>query len=149
MLNKKRLAASILKTSPKKVVFTQENLGDISKAITRSDIRGLVAVGKIKINKSNAQSKSRARAIREAKKKGRRRNAGSRKGGKTSIVSRKESWMAKIRTQRKFLAELREKGILSPKSYRELYLKCKGGFFRNKRHIKLYMNEYKLVENGN
>lgn len=47
MKGKKRLAANILKTSPKKVKFVQDALGEIKKAITRADIRGLIAIKKI------------------------------------------------------------------------------------------------------
>ena len=47
MRNKKNLAAKILNVSPKKVVFATDALDDIQKAITRSDMRGLIAVGKI------------------------------------------------------------------------------------------------------
>ena len=53
--------------------------------------------------------------------------------------------MAKIRIQRKFLAEIKEKKLLDSKTYRPLYLKAKGGFFRNKRHIKLYLEEHNLI----
>ena len=40
---------------------------------------------------------------------------------------------------RAFLKELRDKGIISKEDYRVLYAKVKGGFFRSKRHIKLYI----------
>jgi ribosomal protein L19E len=36
---------------------------------------------------------------------------------------------------------LKEKKIIDDKLYRELYLKSKGGFFRSKRHIKIYLEE--------
>ena len=39
---------------------------------------------------------------------------------------------------------LKDKGIVDKKTYRNLYLKSKGGFFRSKSHIKLYINEHKL-----
>ena len=53
--------------------------------------------------------------------------------------------MSNIRHQRSFLKELKEKGIVTKQIFRELYLKSKGGFFRSKRHIKLYIDEHKLA----
>ena len=47
MKSKKRLAAEILKTSQTKIKFVREALEDIKKAITRSDIRGLIAIKQI------------------------------------------------------------------------------------------------------
>tara|TARA_Y100000310_G_scaffold339010_1_gene430318 strand:- start:255 stop:707 length:453 start_codon:yes stop_codon:yes gene_type:complete len=148
MKNKKVLAAKILKTSPKKVRFAADALEDIKKAITRSDLRGLIAIGKVSKNRANEQSKSGARKIAAQKKKGRRKGKGSKKGSKNSVLTKKDRWMAKIRTQRLFLKELKTKELLSVKNYRDLYRKSKGGYFRNKRHIKLYMDENNLVEKG-
>lgn len=146
MKHKKQLAARILKTSPKKVRFAVDGLDDVKKAITRSDIRGLIAVGTISKSGANHHSRAGARKIASQKKKGRQKGKGSKKGGKHAVVSRKESWMAKIRVQRSFLHELRERKLITPKDYRSLYMKAKGGFFRNKRHIKLYLTEHHMVK---
>ena len=51
----------------------------------------------------------------------------------------------KIRTLRTFLKLLREKEVLNATNYRKLYQKSKGGYFRNKRHMKLYIEENKLT----
>ena len=149
MRNKKILAGKILKVSPKKVKFKLDALEDIKKAITRSDLRGLIAVGKVTKDKKSQHSRAGARKIASQKKKGRRKGKGSKKGTKNSIISRKEKWMTKVRTQRVFLKELREKGIVSKTNYQSLYRKSSGGYFRNKRHIKLYLAEHNLVEEKN
>ena len=74
MRNKKELAGKILKVSPKKIRFAPDALEDIQKAITRSDIRGLlVAVGKIFIVAKNQHSRYGARRVAAQKRKGRRR----------------------------------------------------------------------------
>jgi large subunit ribosomal protein L19e len=145
MRNKKLLAAKVLKISPKKVSFVKSALDDIKKAITRSDIRGLIAVKKIVKIKSAHTSRVRARKILAQKRKGRRQGAGTKKGKKFASVPRKQRWISKIRTQRKFLKELKEKEVITPKGYRSLYSKSGGGFFRNKRHIKLYIEEQNLA----
>lgn len=149
MNNKKKLAAKILNVSPQKVVFSPEALDDIQKAITRSDMRGLIAVGKISKAKVNQHSRGGARKVAEQKGKGRQRGKGSRKGSKHSIVTRKEKWVARIRAQRELLKELHGKNLLSTANYRLLYTKAKGGYFRNRRHIKLYVKEHHLIESGN
>jgi large subunit ribosomal protein L19e len=146
MRSKKRLAAEILKTSPKKVKFLAEALDDIKKAITRSDLRGLIAVKKIVKSKANEQSRSRARKIATQKSKGRQKGKGTKKGAKYSTVTKKDRWMAKVRVQRVFLKELKDKKLVSTKNYQMLYRKVKGGYFRNRRHIKLYLTEYHLIE---
>jgi len=145
MKSKKRLAAKILKTSPKKIKFTADALEDIKKAITRSDIRGLVAIKQITDSKSPSQSKARARKTAAQKRKGRQKGHGSRKGKKYAKVSRKEQWVLKVRVLRKFLKQLREKNLLTPQDYRTIYSRIKGGFFRNKRHLKLYLEENNLL----
>ena len=112
-------------------------------------MRGLIAVGKVSRAKVNQHSRGGARKIAEQKGKGRQRGKGSRKGSKHSIVTRKEKWMARIRAQRELLKELHDKALLSTTNYRLLYNKAKGGYFRNRRHIKLYITEHHLIEGGN
>ncbi len=146
MFNKKRLAAEILNTSPEKVRFSEGALEDIKKAISRSDIKGLIAVGKITRKNISQHSRAGARARANQKRKGRQKGRGRRKGKKYSRLTQKDRWMSKIRVQRSFLKELKEKDYLSTVNYRELYNKSKGGFFRNKRHIKLYLTEHNLLE---
>ncbi len=146
MNNKKILAAKILKVSPKKVRFADDALEDIKKAITRSDMRGLIAVGKVFKANLNQHSRGGARRIAEQKRRGRRSGKGSRKGSKHSIITRKEKWVSRIRAQRELLQELRDKKLLSTENYRMLYTKAKGGYFRNRRHIKLYIKEHHLLE---
>ena len=145
MKNKKQLAAKILKTSPKKVVFLVEALEDIKKAITRSDLRGLIAIGKISQTKSNHLSRVRARKVQSQKRKGRQKGRGSKRGSKNSVITKKDKWMARVRIQRKFIKELKDRGLIVTADYQMLYRKVKGGYFRNKRHIKLYLTEYKLI----
>ena len=146
MNHKKKLAAKILKISPKKVRFAADALEDIQKAITRSDMRGLIAVGKIFVANQNQHSRAGARRVAAQKRKGRRRGKGSRKGSKHSVVTRKDKWISRIRAQRNLLKELRDKKLLSTQNYQMLYTKCKGGYFRNRRHIKLYIKEHHLIE---
>ena len=146
MKQKRKLAAKILNVSPKKVKFAPEALPDIQKAITRSVFRGLIAIGKVQRVRGSEQSRVRARHIAAQKQKGRRQGRGSAKGSKHAVVSGKEVWIHRIRVQRKLIKELRDKKLLLTKDYRMLYRKSKGGFFRNRRHIKLYLTEHHLIQ---
>lgn len=146
MKQKKRLAAEILKTSPGKIRFAAGALEDVKKAITRSDMRGLIAVGKITTSADNLHSRAGARRRTLQKRKGLQKGKGSKKGTKYSLVSRKEQWVQRIRAQRELIAQMRDKKLLSSKNYQLLYAKTKGGYFRNRRHIKLYISEHSLLE---
>jgi len=140
-----RLAASVLKASSKRVWLDSTKLAEIKESITKEDIRTLIVQGSICLKPVRSISKGRQRVIKSQKSKGLRRGHGSLKGKKTARLPKKEAWMNKIRIQRKLLKELRDKEILTTSSYRDLYRKSKGGFFRSKRHIKLYISEHKLA----
>ena len=140
----KRISAIILKCSPKKVAFDTGKLTEIKEAITKQDIKTLIQDGTIKKLRPNEQSRSRARVRAIQRSKGRQRGHGSRKGSATARLSRKTKWVNKIRLQRNILRLLREKKEITGTNYRDLYMKAKGGFFRSKRHIELYITEHKL-----
>ena len=141
----KRLAADILKCSSKRIRLSPDRLSEMKEAITKADIRGLISDGLIiKIPKKGV-SRVRAKHRANQRRKGLQRGPGKKKGKATSIISRKTSWMAKIRAQRIFISLLRENKLVDAEGYKNLYRKAKGGFFRNKRHIKVYMEEHKLV----
>lgn len=140
----KRIAADVLKCSPKKVVFDTERLPDIKEAITKQDIKSLVSEGAIKRVRSNEQSRVRARIRARQRARGRQRGHGSRKGSAAARLPGKLKWMGRIRLQRDFLKQLRESEAISKKTHRNLYMKSKGGFFRSRRHIELYISEHGL-----
>ena len=54
--------------------------------------------------------------------------------------------MTRIRLQRAFLKQLLSAEKMSAKTYRMLYQKTKGGFFRSKRHLQLYITEKGLLK---
>jgi large subunit ribosomal protein L19e len=142
----KRLAASVSKRSKKKISIDNSRLEDVKEAITRFDIKSLIKDKAIKVMPIKGSSKVRIRKNQDQKKKGRRKGHGSRKGKATARLSKKDSWMIKIRNQREFLNELKSKDMLDNKVFRNLYNKTKGGYFRSKRHIKLYIEENSLIK---
>ena len=142
MKGQKRLAAKVLKCSPKRVVCDSSRMDEIKEAITKADVRKLIKSGAIIKLPARGISRARARITADQVRKGRKRGQGSRKGKRTSRLRKKDAWKNRVRLQREFLRELKEKGKVG-KDYRKLYLKIKGGFFRSKRHMKLLIGEQK------
>ena len=142
----RRLAADALNCSPNDVVFEETKLSEIKEAITRQDIKALVNKGFITKSRKSSASRSRARQNHIQKVKGNRKGQGSRKGTKNARDNRKELWMNKVRSQRSLLRDLRDREVISKLTFNQLYSKVKGGFFRNKRHIKLYLGERELIQ---
>jgi len=140
----KILASKILKCSPKRVKLAPDHFSDISKAITRMDVADLIEEGLIQKIPAKGVSRVRARKSDLQRAKGLRKGPGRHKAKKTARSPKKQLWMVKIRLLRAFLKELKTKKILSQENYKDLYHKAKGGFFRNKRHVKIYMEEHNL-----
>lgn len=141
----RRLAARILKCSPKRVFIDPTKLTDIKEAITKTDIRGLIKAGAIRKIPKRGISRSRTRKRRQHLRK-RHRGPGSKKGKMTARLPRKTVWKNRVRLQRQFLKELRNKKTIDKRTYQELYMRCKGGFFRSKRHIQLYLTELGVIK---
>lgn len=139
--NQKRLAAQILKCSKKRIRFDTDRLSDIKEAITNVDIKGLIKDKAIRKVAVRGSSRGRARKRLEQRRKGKQRGAGSKKGSRGARLPAKREWINKVRSQRDLLKKLKEKKVIDDKTYREFYLKSKGGFFRSRRHIKLYLEE--------
>jgi len=119
-------------------------------AITKDDIRMLIKEGIILKKQKKGISKGRTKQLREQKRKGRRKGPGSRRGAKGARTPKKRKWINTIRPLRKMLKDLREDDLIERNAYRKLYRMAKGGAFRSKSHMKLYMEEHELfVKKGN
>lgn len=148
----KLLAARTLGVSKQRVKFdasSADNKKNLKEVLSRDDVRALVEEKVIVKLPKKGIARTRANKIAEQKKKGRRQGHGSRKGTANARHNTKDKWMEKIRALRAELQKLKSEGKLETKTFRELYLKAKGNFFRNKRHMKLYIEQNKMLkENG-
>lgn len=142
----KRIVADLRRVSEKRVVFDNSRLEEIKEAITKSDIKSLIKDKAITIKPKKGISQSRTRRIKVQKRKGRMKGHGSRKGKSTARLPQKREWVNKIRALKSMLKVLRDKKIISPSTYRGLYMKAKGGFFRSRRHLRLYINEQEIIK---
>ncbi|MBN1376999.1 50S ribosomal protein L19e [Candidatus Woesearchaeota archaeon] len=140
----KKLAADVLKCSPKRIRFDKNRLDEISEALTRTDIRMLASDKAITRKNQLKVSPHRRKHQLKQKRKGRGKGSGSRKGTPSSRKTSKQKWVDAVRIQRKFLKELRSKGLIKDEIYRNIICKIKGGFFRSRRHIKVYLNEHDM-----
>ena len=134
--NKQRkLAAKVLKCGETRI-WIDPRSEKVKQAITRRDIRGFVKEGIIKKipakkNKSSANSTQQ--------------KAGSKKGSFKTRIGKKTMWLRIVRPQRKLLKEMRDKTQLIDGAYRKVYRRVKGGAFRSKAHLMLYLKNKGLV----
>lgn len=139
--SQRRIAASILNVGVNRVWIDPERREDVELAITRSEIRRLIHEGAIKAVPIKGESRWRAKILKEKKRKGLRRGPGTRKGGRHATISRKMRWMMRIRALRKRLRILRARRIITQTTYRELYLKAKGGEFKSISEMERYISQ--------
>ncbi len=142
----KRLAAEVLGVGESRIWIDPTRIDEVADAITREDIKRLIKDGVIRVKPPHVNSRGRWRVRHEQKKKGRRRGHGSRKGEKGARAGKKEQWVNKIRAIRRYLKMLKEKRLISTKTFRMLYRLAKGGYFRSVAHVKAYIEEHNLLE---
>jgi large subunit ribosomal protein L19e len=138
--SQKRLAADVLDVGKNRVWFDPEAQDEIAEAITREEIRELVADGIVRAKEAGGNSRGRARE-RDAKRSyGHQNGAGSRKGKAGARQDPKEDWTARIRAQRQRLRELKAEGTITQSQYRDLYDKANGGEFRSVERLENYVH---------
>ena len=147
IVNPKKLAASVSGCSPKRIKYDTSRLDEIKEAITKADVRSLINKGAIRVVQKKGTSRFRAKKTHIQRVKGRMRGHGSRKGNATARSPSKRDWINRIRLLRQVIKNFKDKKLISNQTYRDLYLKAKGGFFRSKRHMRLYMDERGLIKN--
>lgn len=144
----KRMAASIMKCGITKVWIDPERIEDVSKAITREDVRRLIKQGAIKKRAEDKGENPEKKKKLEQKKRGRRRGPGSRKGAKGAREGEKTEWLKRVRAQRRVIKILRDKGVIDKNVYRKIYRLVKGGMFRSKKHLLTYLKDRELLKDG-
>jgi len=134
----KRLASKILKVGQSRVWLDPKQTKDIKAAITSADIRKLIQKGYVKRLPA---------VVRMPKEAGRRkRGRGSKKGKKHSIVSSKRKWISTVRPLRRMLKELKLTQQIDNQTFKHLYKLVKGGAFRSRAHLRIYLEQRGLVK---
>jgi large subunit ribosomal protein L19e len=137
----RELAATILKVGVGRIYIDPTNVSKVAEAMTKDDVRGLIAERVIKKRPSAQQSMGRARENQARKDKGRGRGKGSRAGTKKVRTKQRKSWIGRVRSQRSTLKELKVKNpaAVDAIGYSKLYKMVKGNYFRGKNHLVDYV----------
>ncbi len=139
--SQKRMASDVLDVGNNRVWIDPDRASEVEDAITKQDIRNLIESDVIQKKPEEGTSRGRARERDEQRKKGRQKGHGSRKGSKGGRKSEKDEWKEKIRALRTELKRMRDEDELDSSEYRDLYNMAKGGFFRNKKHMQIYIQK--------
>jgi len=142
----KELAAEILGVGKDRIWIDPKKLDEVSKALTKEDVRRLINEGIIKVKEKKGQSRYWSNVLHEKRKKGRRRGHGSRKGRKSARLDEKTQHILKVRAMRRLIRILKMKNIIDKRTYRQLYKLIKGGMFRSKKHILLWLKEKAILK---
>lgn len=135
----RRLAADVLDVGENRVWFDPNAQGDIASAITREEIRELVAEGHIQAEPKRGNARGRARERNAKRAYGHRKGPGTRKGRASARHDDRDTWVDGIRAQRRELRRLRDAGVLTPTEYRETYDKARGGEFPSVRNMRMFI----------
>jgi len=142
--NQRRLASAILKTGENRVWINPERIGDVEGAITREEIKKLIYEKVIVSLPEKGVSRSRAKVIREKKRKGRRQGPGSYTGSPKAKVTKKDAWMIKIRSLRRKLRELKANRTITEETYTEFYRMAGSGRFESVADLERYLKSKEL-----
>jgi len=122
---KKELAARTLGVGIARISLNPERVDEIKEAITKQDIRDLVANSSIKIKPKKGRRKAKPGTAR--------RGAGK---VKKKINKRKHEYMRLTRKLRKHLKEMRARNLVNDKLYEKARKQIKAKSYRSLAHFK-------------
>ena len=137
--SQRRLAAEILKVGEGRVWIDPDRTLDVEVAITRDEVRKLIHEDAIKPLPKKGISRSRAKILKDQKKKGLRKGPGGKSGSARSKISKKRAWMLKIRPLRNKLRDLKDSRVITKSVYRKLYNMAGSGVFESTADLERYI----------
>jgi len=138
----KRLAADVMKVGQSRIWITpdKDKLKDVQAAITRADVSRAIQKGLIKVRPGKIPMPV------SAHERSRRKKRGSRKGSQYARLPKKRRWIATVRPLRAELKANRAAGEIGNAIYRKLYMLIKGGQFRSRSHMRIYMEQHGMLK---
>lgn len=128
-LNKKKMLASkVLGVGKGRIILNQERLDEIKEAITKQDIRDLVAAGAISVR--DVQGK------RTVEKRANRRRGGS---IRKRVRQGKRTYILRTRKLRRYLVELKKQGKITREQKIVLRKQIRASMHHTKAHMKEYI----------
>lgn len=128
LADKKELAKKTFNVGKERIVFVRERLSEIKEAITKQDLRDLLASGAIKIKDIKGRKLN-------VKRKNRR---GSGKI-KLKVNKRKQEYVIITRKLRSYVSELKKQGRLSPEEATEIRKRIRNRAFKSKANLRTYI----------
>ncbi|AAY79971.1 50S ribosomal protein L19e [Sulfolobus acidocaldarius] len=138
----RRLAADIAGVGLNNIKFNPERLEEVEEALTREDIKKLIKERAVIVNPKRGISSGRLKERKHKRRsKGEGRKHGSRKGKSGARTGDKEIWINKIRKIRRYIRWLRDNNVIDKHTYRLLYKRAKGNYFKNLSDVKSYLRQ--------
>ena len=132
---KRRLAARALGVGVNRIRFNNERLNDVKEAITKQDIRDLVADGALSVREVRGRSSGNVERVR--------RRAGS---IKVRVGKQKRIYVKFMRKTRAYLSELRKQKTITREHFITLRKELKGRHINSKTHLKERITHLKTAQ---
>jgi len=138
------MASELLGAGKSRIKIDPKDVEEVSKSITREDVRDQIKRGNISVKAKKGVSRGRVKRKANQKKKGRRKGHAHRSGSSKAREPKKRAWIRKIRAIRDEIKKLKDDEKIDKGTYRKLYMQAKGNLFHSRRHVREHLDKVKV-----